>query len=290
LLELNSHRPEISRRIVTEISLDEGGKPLETYMEQSFDMFGLESEYTSDHVVTIKPTEGMLRNDSVSVETLDRFHYPELPEDGIRVTYDRNTALANEDIGFLTWENPIVLQAMDLITADITGNSTMIAVQHSQLKAGTLLVEVLHVVDCAAPAHLMADRFMPPRIIRSVITPEFEDLSTSFAFQSFSGNLLDVPKATLSKILESQMEPIKTMVDKSRVVALEELEQQKATALAELNRTLTHETTRLEELQKVNQTIRPEEIEYLRSTHELLVQAIDRSDVRMDAIRVIVAG
>ncbi|MEO2176993.1 MAG: RNA polymerase-associated protein RapA [bacterium] len=290
LLELNSHRPEVSGRIVMDIDRDEGGKTLENYMEQSFEIFGLESEYTSDHVITIKPTESMLRNNSVSIETLDHYHYPELPEDGIRVTYDRPTALANEDIGFFTWENPMVQQAMDLVNADVTGNSTMVAVKHPELKAGTLLVEVLHVVDCVAAAELMADRFLPPAVIRSMINPDLDDLAGSFPFQTFVIELLDVPNATLGNIVESQMDGIKTMIARARELALEELERQKNSALTRLNRTLDQETTRLVELEKVNESVRPEEIDHLRQTHELLRQAIARSDVRMDAIRVVVAG
>ncbi len=206
------------------------------------------------------------------------------------MTYDRPTALANEDIGFFTWENPMVQQAMDLVNADVTGNSTMVAVKHPELKAGTLLVEVLHVVDCVAAAELMADRFLPPAVIRSMINPDLDDLAGSFPFQTFVIELLDVPNATLGNIVESQMDGIKTMIARARELALEELERQKNSALTRLNRTLDQETTRLVELEKVNESVRPEEIDHLRQTHELLRQAIARSDVRMDAIRVVVAG
>ena len=47
---------------------------------------------------------------------------------------------------------------------------------------------------------------------------------------------------------------------------------------------------RLKELRKVNNSIRLEEIEYLQETTQMLIEAIEKSDVRMDALRVIVAA
>jgi len=225
LLELNSHRRQISERVVEDIVVTESGNTLEYYMEQSFDLFGLESEYTGNQILTIKPTESMIRNESISLETLDHYRYPELPEDGIRVTYKRNIALSVEDVGFLTWESPIVQQAMDAAVTDVTGNSTMIAVKHPNLKAGTLIVEVLHIVDCVAPTKLNADRYMPPNTIRSVITPNLEDKALIFEHQNLSTEKIKVPTDTLVKILDSQLEGIKQMIGKAREVAALELEQ-----------------------------------------------------------------
>ncbi len=289
LLELNSHRPEISSLLVENITEAQGGSDLEAYMEQSFEIFGLESEYTSDHVVTIKPTESMIRNDAISIETMGHYHYPELPEDGIRVTYDRDTALAMEDVGFFSWENPVVQQAMDLAITDTKGNSTMIAVKHPQIKAGGLLVEVLHVVDCVAPAELMADRYMPSSIIRALITPTLDDVSETIRYQPFTNELLDVPKETLCQILDSQADGIKAMTDKARQFARDELEELKKRALSEMNRSLHQEIGRLTELQKLNSSIRADELDHLHLALESLTDAITNSDVRMDAIRIIVA-
>ena len=290
LLELNSHQTDVSSLIVSDISLEEGGADLENYMEQSFDIFGLESEYTSDRVVTIRPSESMIRNDSVSIETLDHFHYPELPEDGIRVTYDRDTALALEDVSFFSWENPMVQQALDIAIADVTGNSTMIAIRHPELDPGTLLLEVLHVIDCVAPTELMADKYLPPSVLRSLISPGLDDLSDTLGYRSYEGETLEVPNKTLSKILDSQIEGIKMMISRSREVALDALTGEKILALNELEHTMSHEISRLEALQKINESVRDDEINYLRTALKSLTDAISHADVRLDAIRIIVAA
>lgn len=289
LLELHSHRPEVSSRLVEEVARFEGGKELEEYMEMSFEFWGLESELLDDKVYLVRPSERMVRHDSISIETLDHFHYPELPEEGIRITYDRDTALAREDVGFFTWENPMVQQALDLVTTNVTGNSTMIAIKHPHLPAGTLLLEVLHVIDCVAPAELMADRFLPPKVLRSVITPNLEDVAHLFPWQDFSAERVDIPPSTFHQIIDTQLQGLKRMLEKARENATTKLAASRGNARDRMARTVNDEIARLEALRAVNPLVRPEELEYLQVTRDGLRAAIDQADVRLDALRVIVA-
>ena len=108
----------VSTRLIADIKANQGGADLATYMEQSFDVWGLESEPLEDEVLLVKPTQTMIRNESISLETMDHYHYPELPEDGLRVTYNREVALSREDVIFsrgkirsssrpLIWSPPI---------------------------------------------------------------------------------------------------------------------------------------------------------------------------------------
>jgi ATP-dependent helicase HepA len=290
LLELNSHRPDVSADIVADVAENQGGETLESYMEYSFDLFGLESEPLGDDVLSVKPTESMIRNFSVSLETQDHFHYPELPEDGIRFTYERETALSREDVSFFTWENPIVQQALDTVASDVTGNSTMIAIKHPALKPGTLLVESLFVVDCVAPAELNVSHYLPPSVIRCLVTPTLDDVSSRIQFQDFTEELLEVPVTALQKILDSQIDGIKAMLEQSRSSAENRLATLLPEAAGRADRELNTELHRLEDLSKVNANIREEEIEYLRLTQELIREAIDNAQMRLDAIRVIVAA
>ena len=288
LLELNSHRSDISTPLLDDISDNAGGDALEEYMELSFDLFGLESEPLGDHVHIVKPTESMQRNFSVSMETMDHFHYPELPEDGIRLTYDRQTALAREDVSFFSWENPIVQQALDVVTSDVTGNSTAIAIKHPKIKSGTLLVETLHVVDCVAPSVLQVDRYLPPSVIRSVVTPALANVASQLAFQEFNDEVLEIPPETLSKIIDSQQSGIKEMLAKARDEAHQYLVDRKRAASQQTRQILDAEVERLEYLMGVNPNVREEELDYLRLTQDLVLEAIDNADMRLDAIRVIV--
>lgn len=290
LLELNSHRPEVSAKIVADISNNEGGKALDEYMEQSFDAFGLESEPLDDNVILVKPTEGMERHFSASLETQSHFHYPELPEDGIRITYDRETALAREDVQFFTWEHPMVEQAMDRVMSETTGNSTMIAIRHPDVPSGTLLVETLHVVDCLAPAELDVDRFLPPQVLRDIITPNLTSVTEQLPWTGFEEQLLEVQADALHRLLDSQREGIGQMLATAREQASQVLAQRRDDARHQARHAYDTEIERLEALGRINPSVRPEEIEYWRTARDLVLEAIDRADVRLDAIRVIVAA
>jgi len=290
LLELNSHRPSVSAELIKDIHQNEGGETLEAYMEASFEIFGLESEPLGDNVISVKPTETMLRNFSVSMETMDHFHYPELPEDGIAITYDRQTGLTREDVSFFTWENPIVQQALDIVISDVSGNSTMIAIKHPLLKPGTLLVETLYVVDCIAPAILQADRYLPPSVVRIVITPALQNIASRFPFQDFVQETLEVPTATLNQILDSQLSGIKDMLEKAKSEANEHLKGIQEIAATRTSDAMDMEYQRLKALQAVNPNVREEELSHLKLTKESLQAAISAADMRLEAIRVIVAA
>ena len=136
----------------------------------------------------------------------------------------------------------------------------------------------------------MADRYLPPRLIRSLIDPNLKDQCKALAFQPFIQHQLEIPDGTLIQILGSQQAAIKPMIETAIAQARKELDGLKSTALAVLNLELKREIVRLSELKKINDSVRSEEITHLQEDLEALTSAINHADVRMDAIRVIVAA
>ena len=183
----------------------------------------------------------------------------------------------------------MVQQALDVVLTDVTGNSVMIVVKHPALQTGTLLVEVLHLVQCIAPAEIMADRYIPPMVLRSVITPELMDISGALEFSEYE-NKLDIPADTLHKVLDSQLDGLKKMLDAAQEQARNKLPSLIGSARSEMFDDLNFEIERLEQLMKVNENVRPEELEFLKLRMELLANAIEGADMRMEAVRVIVAA
>ncbi len=166
----------------------------------------------------------------------------------------------------------------------------MIAIRHASLPSGTLLLETLYVVDCVAPAELNVDRFLPPSVLRCLVTPTLEEVGGRIPFQSFADEALEVPDSALHAILDSQIDGIKAMLDAARNFADEHLSKVRTTATEKTESAMDAELSRLDDLMKVNPTIRPEEIEYLRLTKELVQEAIGNAGMRLDAVRVIVVA
>jgi ATP-dependent helicase HepA len=289
LLERNSHQPEVSSALLAQVSQTETDGALETYMEHSFDMFGLESEPLSETAFLVKPTESMVRHSSVSAETQDRFRYPELPEEGTGYTFDRDTALAREDLLFLTWENPLVQQALDLVTSDVTGNSAVVVVKLKGIKTGTMLVETLHQIECVAPLALNANQYLPPTLVRSLINPERQDASAQIPFSNWDDNLA-VPAETIAKIVIQQEAGIKKLLAAANNIAQVKFAPIKTEALDSMSSHLGNEVNRLTALAQVNPNVRPEEVEFLEERLRLLTSAIESSQIRLEAVRLIIAA
>jgi ATP-dependent helicase HepA len=289
LLERNSHQPVVSSELLAQVSRTETDGALEIYMEHSFDMFGLESEPLSETAFLVKPTESMVRHSSVSAETQDRFRYPELPEEGTGYTFDRDTALAREDLLFLTWENPLVQQAMDLVTSDVTGNSAVVVVKLKGIKTGTMLVETLHQIECVAPLALNANQYLPAALVRSLITPERQDASAQIPFSHWDDNL-EVPAETIAKIVIQQEAGIKKLLAAANNIAQEKFAPIKTEALNSMSSHLGNEVNRLKALAQVNPNVRPEEVEFLEDRLRLLTSAIESSQIRLEAVRLIIAA
>jgi ATP-dependent helicase HepA len=289
LLERNSHRPEISSELIAQVSRTEADGTLEQYMEQSFEIFGLESEPLSDTAFLVKPTESMVRHSSVSAETQDRFRYPELPEEGTSYTFDRDTALAREDLLFLTWENPLVQQALDLVASDVTGNSAVVVMKLEGIKTGNILVETLHQIECVAPLALNANQYLPPALVRSLITPELKDASAEIPFNNWDDSL-EVPADTIGKIVIQQETGIKKLLATANDIAKLKFAPIKTEAMSSMNSHLGNEVSRLKALAQVNPNVRPEEIEFLEERLRLLTSAIKSSQIRLEAVRLIIAA
>ena len=289
LLERNSHQPVVSSELLAQVSGTETDGGLEIYMEYSFDMFGLESEPLSETAFLVKPTESMVRHSSVSAETQGRFRYPELPEEGTGYTFDRDTALAREDLLFLTWEHPLVQQAMDLVTSDVTGNSAVVVVKLKGIKTGTMLVETLHQIECVAPLALNAIQYLPPALVRSLITPDQQDASTHIPFSNWDDNL-EVPAETIAKIVIQQEAGIKKLLIAANKIAQMKFAPIKTEALNSMSSHLGNEVSRLKALAEVNPNVRPEEVEFLEHRLRLLTSAIESSQIRLEAVRLIIAA
>jgi len=289
LIELNSHRPEISDVLLQQILDEDEAEDLEFYLEASFELFGLESEPLSNQVCLVRPTEGMVRHSPVSAETQDRYRYPELPDEGIAYTYDRATALAREDIQFMTWEHPIVQQAMELVSSNLTGNCSFIVVPAPGVDAGTMLLETLHIIECIAPGHLGAAQHMPPAVVRSLVTLDGSDLASRVPFRRWD-NRHDIDKETTNRILTQQEPEIRQLIRHAEATAEMKFSPIRETALDDMTTKLDDEIRRLKALADVNPNVRPEEIDFMLARKTALSAAIRQSQIRLDAVRLILVA
>jgi ATP-dependent helicase HepA len=235
------------------------------------DFFGLHVEELSDRDYFLH--RGELITDA----------FPALPEEGLAVTFDRTRALSREQLAFLTPDHPLVRGALDLLLGSEQGNSTFAIWRGAE--ADGLLVECVYVAECAAPAALHVDRFLPATPIRVIVNHAFKNVTDKT-------ELHDAPlvRGRPERLLDQPS--IKNKIVPKMLRRAEEIASKRAKELAEAATTametqLLDELARLRDLRQFNDTIREEEVTHLESHQQALKDALKAPQLRLDALRLI---
>ena len=277
LLEYSSCRPQLARRLRERALQQDTDAGLPGYLETVFDCFGVDSEEWRDGCYLIQPGAHMLNR------------FPALPDDGLLVTYRRDTALANEDVHYLTWEHPLVIAAMDMVLGSELGNTALTSVPCPGVTPGTLLLECLYVLASASSDELQASRYLPVTTLR-VLTAEGRDRHALDPGHDYL-NRRQVPVAmeTARAIVRMKAAALHTLVADSERLVQAQAPAMRAAAQRQAEQTLTREINRLKALRRLNPNVRAEEIGYFEQQLQAVTQVLDAASLRLDALRVIVA-
>jgi ATP-dependent helicase HepA len=276
LLEWNSFRPEVSAPLIDEIRRQDADTSLESFMLAVFDHYFIEVE-------ELAPRTYRLGSAGVLNDT-----FPGLTASGLTLTADRRRALAREDLQFLTWDHPLVTGAMDRLLGSEHGNCTF--ARWVDGAASGLYVDAVYVLECIAPPFFHADRFLPPTPIRAVVDHRGRDAAGAMpadalfpALGSGQGRVLlsrpDVRDVLLPRLIE-----------RGRALAESAALEVVARARRAMRDRLSLETSRLRHLQRVNRSVREEEIEALTRHQAALEQFIGAARLRLDALRIVHRG
>ncbi|MFJ2536066.1 MULTISPECIES: RNA polymerase-associated protein RapA [unclassified Pseudomonas] len=279
LLELNSGGSGEGDQLVEDILEQDDQFALPIYMETLFDAFGIDSEDHSENALILKPSEKMLDAS-----------FPLGDDEGVTITYDRNQALSREDMQFITWEHPMVQGGMDLVLSGSMGNTAVALIKNKALKPGTVLLELLYVSEVVAPRSLQLGRYLPPAALRCLLDANGNDLSARVSFETLNDQLESVPRASANKFIQAQRDQLTPRINAGE----DKITPRHAERVAEARRRLAADTdeelARLTALQAVNPTVRDSELVALREQREQGLAMLDKAALRLEAIRVLVAG
>ncbi len=277
LLEYNSCRPGIAQDIKQRADAEDDSSRLASYMENVFDCFGIDNEIHSENCLIIRPTEHMIS------------HFPGLSDEGMTITYDRNLALSFEDAHYISWEHPLTNNALDLVLSNEMGNTSVTALEYSGVNAGTVLLECLFSLESAPIEELQSNRYLPPTMIRVVCDERGADHHLKLPHNTINASRQFVDSGVGKKIVKAKKKILKAMLQRSEKFA--ELKSVKILDQAQqhASETLSKEINRLKALSKVNPNIRENEIHYFEKQLSSLTELIDGANIRLDAVRVLVA-
>ena len=276
LLELNSFRPEAGANLVQAILRPDGDQALDEFMISVFDHYSI-------HVEELTHRTYRLGSAGVFAES-----FPGLPTEGLTVTCDRRRALAREDVQFLTWDHPLVTGALDLLLGSEKGNSSF--AKWPDARTAGLYVETIYLLECVAPSHLHVDRFLPPTPIRVLVDHRGNDVGASILPEMLARHLKNGQAYALLEQPKLREELLPGLIEKTEGIASRQVPGIVAQARQEMTARLEHEIARLKELQKVNRSVRAEEVELLVHQERALDQHLIGARLRLDSIRLIQRG
>ena len=278
LLELNSHDPLMGAQVIAELREEEQPEKIDGFATLLFDRIGVTQDYYSDTCYVLKPSEMLITG-----------QLPGLDEDGITVTFDRETALARDDVHFLTWEHPLMREAMNVVTSSELGNAALGTFKHSKIKPGSVILEALVGIDCLAPKALEIGRFLPMSPLRFVILPDATNAAQAIGHEALNRLLEPVAPTTSAKVIRQITPLLEKQITEAERLAEIELTRLKETAVKTLVEHLGAERERLLYLSTVNPGIRQTEIDDLEQRIEQSKHAISHARIVQQALRVAIA-
>lgn len=271
LLALTSQGDGKVEKSLDMIDTWDGDRGFEDWILRLLDHFGINVEELGNRSYLLKP--GNVITDA----------FPDLPDDGMSVTFDRQRALSREEIGLMTADHPMVVSAVDLLLSGEAGNSSF-GVWES-LKEKALILEAYYVVECIAPANLQTDQFLPATPVRLAVNHQGKNLSSDPALikailkRESARKLLDQPQVT-GEIIPSMLSAMQILVKEQQEKVIQK-------SVSKMRDDLSKELKRMEDLREVNSLIDESEISEFKEHMTAVESSLKSARVRLDSLRFI---
>ena len=247
---------------------------LEGIMIDLFDQFGIAVEELGDHCYYIKP-DTVFAGDA----------FPGMREIGMSITFDRKTAMSNEQMSFITWDHPLVSTCLDLMLNGEQGSSSFGQIPGTQAEAG-LVAECVFLLETVCPDSLGADRFLAPIPLKTVVNHSGDNIGEKFD----DSRVKEGNRKWLKAKIEILKRMVPVMVDAAEKITEKEATKIRRSALKKMEKSLDEIIDHLERLKRLGHPIREDEINIAKEEKEALKVHISKSRLRLDSIRLSAIG
>jgi ATP-dependent helicase HepA len=179
---------------------------------------------------------------------------------------------------------------MDMVFEGEHGNVALSIIKDKAFATGTVLLEMLFVVQCIAPQHLQIDRFMPAQLIRLVMDNDNQDHSENITFAQCKSLVNEIDPHTRQQLVAGHRDNLRKIITYAESTLAKNIPVLIAMAEEQIKTQLGEQISRLRSLQKTNPNVRDDEIEQLESEAAQLHEYIQYPQLRLDALRLIIAG
>jgi len=160
--------------------------------------------------------------------------------------------------------------------------------KNKALPVGTLLLELIYVVEAQAPKQLQLNRFLPATPVRMLLDKNGNNLAAQVEFETFNRQLSAVNRHTGSKLVNAVQPDVHAILQQGEGQIEKAAKALIETARNEADEKLSAELSRLEALRAVNPNIRDDELSAIESNRQQVMESLAQAGWRLDALRLIV--
>lgn len=279
LTQLASFRALPANRLLESIRRLDSDLSLDFLMLRLFDHFGFEAEDVGERTYNVRPREKDRHPEA----------FPTIGPDGQLVTFERQKALARDDLWFLTWDHPLVMEHINLVLKSTDGNSCYAVWE--DMRSQIILLEALFRVELEEmPKKLYPTRFFSPAGVRLIVNHDLEDVAAEYPMELVNKNVRNGRREWIRNNNQALRRLLPRMLARLHELAQQRAEALKQEALKALDDDLLPEIDRLKLLRKRGGPASDFEIDLLEKEYATLKEVLAKPVVRLDALRLVRRG
>ena len=279
MLELNSCRqPEADELAIQVAELEQN--TAENVVEMAANLLNLHFETLDDGIFELIPSDNMM----IPV-------IPGIPEGGAVITFDRQRAMAREDVLFVSWEHPLIVGLLDILSGTQLGQASVALLETKQVPAGQVLLEVQWQIAIPPRLAHALKPYLNHNLLRTLtLEGGTADLSSALTEASLAPQIKTLPVKMVRKLIQSAKERIPPIYD----VGLGHAKAQFDVAVADARR--EHEAAsdakieRTRYLASVNPLVNEQDVVKAEMQAEMQRQAWDDVELQPVGVRMILCA
>jgi ATP-dependent helicase HepA len=279
LLELNSCRLPEAEHLIEQIEKETQDNNPKELIESIADVLNLHYEQLDEHSFRLVPSDQML------IPMI-----PGIPLEGCAVTFDRATAIAREDIEFVTWDHPLMQGLSEIINTSDLGVASVGLLPNKNLKQGMLFAEILFNLSVQSSESKMAERYLTQSGVRVVVTANnAKNLANALPSEQLSWIVEPATKPVRHAVIKDYREQISYLAETAEKIALSESENIINESLKDLQERSSLEINRLQQLQQKNDQINEGDIQVVSDQFDSIKSALKENTTPIfSAIRLLI--
>ena len=275
LVESHSYNDKEAKELCHYIQEFENSKTPENFIEMICHNIAIDLEQLNDKTYFVRPSDNMLLPS-----------YPGLTSEGFSYTFNREFALINDQIQFMSWESPFIQGSFDLLINSQLGNTSYV---QQDILPRNIYFEFILNLQCKDKNKYISSVYLPFTPVRVLLNLQGKEFTKEYPKKHLDNSLIPITdNSSILELLSNVPNDIKASLSKQAIdVANRRVEKYKNKALEQINKDQQSEINRFLNLQleAVKET---ESIKQVNEQYQQVIKSITESTITLDSIRIIV--